>query len=103
MQLLDGIGAGIFGALFPLVVQDLTHGTGRFNASLGAVTAMWGVGAALSNMLAGWIVVAAGYDMTFISLGLIAGAGLTLYLAAMPETVRKPGADDQVRPAEAAS
>lgn len=103
VQLLDGIGAGIFGALFPLVVQDLTHGTGRFNASLGAVTTVWGVGAALSNMLAGWIVVAAGYNMAFISLGLIAGAGLTLYLAAMPETARKAAADGQVSPTKAAS
>jgi MFS family permease len=31
VQLLDGIGAGIFGALFPLVVADLTRGTGHFN------------------------------------------------------------------------
>ena len=42
VQVLDGVGAGIFGALFPLVVQDLTHGTGRFNVSLGALTTMWG-------------------------------------------------------------
>jgi MFS family permease len=26
VQFLDGVGAGIFGALFPLVVQDVTHG-----------------------------------------------------------------------------
>jgi hypothetical protein len=37
VQVLDGVGAGVFGALFPIVVQDLTHGTGRFNVSLGAV------------------------------------------------------------------
>ena len=49
VQILDGVGAGIFGALFPLVVQDLTHGTGRFNVSLGALTSVWGVGAALSR------------------------------------------------------
>jgi MFS family permease len=86
VQVLDGVGAGIFGALFPLVVQDLTHGTGRFNVSLGALTTVWGVGAAVSNILAGWIVVAAGYHAAFISLGIIAGAGLVLYAAAMPET-----------------
>ncbi|MFZ0230694.1 MAG: MFS transporter [Mycobacterium sp.] len=86
VQILDGVGAGIFGALFPLVVQDLTHGTGRFNVSLGALSTMWGVGAALSNVIAGWIVVAAGYDAAFISLGVVAAAGLTLYWAAMPET-----------------
>jgi MFS family permease len=86
VQVLDGVGAGIFGALFPLVVQDLTHGTGRFNVTLGAVTTVWGVGAALSNIIAGWIVVAAGYDTAFISLGVFAAAGLALYAVAMPET-----------------
>lgn len=86
VQLLDGIGAGIFGALFPLVVQDVTHGTGHFNISLGAVTTATGVGAALSNLVAGWIVVDAGYDVAFMSLAAIAGFGLALYLFAMPET-----------------
>lgn len=87
VQLLDGVGAGIFGALFPIVVQDVTHGTGRFNVSLGAITTAWGVGAALSNFVAGGIVVAAGYGVAFMSLGAIAGVGFALYLIAMPETV----------------
>jgi MFS family permease len=87
VQLLDGVGAGIFGALFPIVVQDVTHGTGRFNVSLGAITTAWGVGAALSNFVAGGIVVAAGYGAAFMSFGAIAGVGLALYLIAMPETV----------------
>lgn len=86
VQLLDGVGAGIFGALFPLVVQDVTHGSGRFNVSLGAVTAATGVGAAVSNLVAGAIVVAAGYDAAFAFLGALAGAGFLLYLFAMPET-----------------
>jgi MFS family permease len=86
VQVLDGVGAGIFGALFPLIIQDLTHGTGRFNVSLGAATAAWGVGAALSNIIAGGIVVAAGYDAAFMSLGVIAGLGLALFWMAVPET-----------------
>ena len=45
-----------------------------------------GVGAALSKIIAGWIVVAAGYDAAFISLGVFAAAGLALYATAMPET-----------------
>jgi MFS family permease len=93
VQLLDGVGAGIFGALFPLVVQDVTHGTGRFNLSLGAVTAATGLGASVSNYAAGAIVVAAGYDAAFAALGALAGAGFVLYLIAMPETaVREPRA-----------
>ena len=31
VQLLDGVGAGIFGALAPLVVADIMRGTGRYN------------------------------------------------------------------------
>ncbi|MGH3636894.1 MFS transporter [Mycobacterium sp.] len=96
VQLLDGVGAGIFGALFPLVVQDVTHGTGRFNISLGAVTTAWGVGASLSNFVAGAIVVAAGYNAAFLSLGTLAGAGFVLYLIAMPET--RPTAGDRDTP-----
>jgi MFS family permease len=87
VQLLDGIGAGIFGALVAIVVQDVTHGTGRFNVSLGAITTAWGVGASLSNFAAGAVVVAAGYSAAFMSLGAIAGVGFVLYLVAMPETV----------------
>jgi MFS family permease len=86
VQVLDGVGAGIFGAVFPLVVQDLTHGTGHFNVSLGALSSVWGLGAAVSNILAGSIVVVAGYRAAFTSLGIIAAAGLVLYAAAMPET-----------------
>ena len=35
VQLLDGIGAGIFGVVSVLVVADLTRGTGRFNLTQG--------------------------------------------------------------------
>ncbi|WP_420714670.1 MFS transporter [Mycobacterium sp. Aquia_213] len=87
VQLLDGVGAGIFGALFPLVVQDVTHGTGRFNVSLGAVSAALGIGASVSNYVAGAIVVAASYNVAFLALGVVAGAGFVLYLVAMPETM----------------
>jgi hypothetical protein len=31
--LLDGVGAGIFGALTPLVLADIMRGTGRYNVA----------------------------------------------------------------------
>lgn len=37
VQLLDGIGAGIFGVVSVLVVADLTRGTGRFNLTQGCL------------------------------------------------------------------
>ena len=89
VQALDGVGAGIFGALFPVVIADLTKGTGRFNVSQGAVASAQGLGAALSATLAGAIIVWSGYTASFLTLATVAGIGLALYLFAMPETKAK--------------
>ena len=91
VQLLDGIGAGLYGALFPLIVADLMEGTGRFNVALGAVLTAQGIGASLSTTVAGLIVVKAGYSAAFLTLAAIAAAGLALFWLAIPETWR-PGA-----------
>lgn len=91
VQMLDGVGAGIFGALFPVVVADLTRSTGRFNVSLGAIATATGLGAAISNGVAGVLVVHAGYGTAFMPLGGVAIAGLLLYLTAMPETLGMSG------------
>jgi MFS family permease len=86
IQILDGIGAGIFGALFFIVIADLTKGTGRYNLVLGATSAAWGLGAALSNSIAGFIVDWAGYSSAFLSLAGVALAALALFWVAVPET-----------------
>lgn len=86
VQLLDGIGAGAFGALMPLVVKDLTQGTGRFNVSLGAISTVFGLGAALSNGLAGWVVRESGYNAAFLTLAAIAAVAFVLLWVAVPET-----------------
>src|SRR5207237_9187823 len=52
IQILDGVGAGIFGALFFIVIADLTKGPGRYNLAQGAASSSWGLGAALSNSAA---------------------------------------------------
>lgn len=89
VQLLDGVGAGIFGALFPLVVADLTRGTGHFNVSQGAIATAAGLGGALSTAAAGLIVVQAGYSAAFLFLAAVAGAGLIGFTTMMPETLRR--------------
>jgi len=86
VQLLDGVGAGIYGAVFPIIVADLMRGTGRFNIAQGAIITAQGIGAALSTAVAGFIVVHAGYSAAFLTLGGIAAVGLAFYLLAMPET-----------------
>ncbi|PHN27239.1 MFS transporter [Pseudomonas sp. ICMP 460] len=90
VQMLDGVGAGIFGALFPVIVKDLTQGTGRFNVSLGALSTVFGLGAALSNSLAGFVVQQAGYNAAFLALAAVAAVALALLWLAMPETLAKP-------------
>ncbi len=91
VQLLDGIGAGIYGALFPIMVADLTRGGGRFNVAQGAVATAQGVGAALSATVAGSIIVSAGYSTAFMALAAIAALGFALYLTMMPETRGRTG------------
>ena len=86
VQALDGVGAGIFGALFPVIVADLTRGTGRFNVSQGAIATALGLGAALSATFAGLIVVTAGYSAAFHALAGVAGIGLLIFAVFMPET-----------------
>ncbi|WP_339447007.1 MFS transporter [Pseudomonas sp. EA_5y_Pfl2_R50] len=88
VQMLDGVGAGLFGALFPVMVKDLTQGTGHFNISLGALTTVFGLGAALSNGLAGFVVQAAGYNAAFLTLAGIAALALILLALGVPETRR---------------
>ena len=91
VQALDGAGAGLHGALFPLIVADLMEGTGRFNVAEApvpcAVAPAQGTGAALSTGLAGFIVVETGYSAAFLVLAGIAAAGLVLFWTMMPETM----------------
>ncbi|POA48988.1 MFS transporter [Pseudomonas sp. MPR-ANC1] len=88
VQMLDGVGAGLFGALFPIMVKDLTQGTGHFNISLGALTTVFGLGAALSNGLAGFVVQGAGYSAAFLTLAGIAAVAVVLLWVGVPETLR---------------
>lgn len=75
VQLLDGVGVGIFGALTPLVVADLMLGTGRFNVAQGAVATLQGIGAASS-----------GYTMAFLAAAMVAAVAFAVLLLLMPET-----------------
>lgn len=86
LQVLDGIGAGIFGVMLTLMLGDLTRGSGHFNFALGIGAACVGLGAALSNLLAGTVAHLAGYGTAFVLLAGIAAGALTLFALAMPET-----------------
>ena len=65
----------------------MTRGTGRFNFTQGALATATVIGAALSNLLIGFVVKAAGFNTGFLTLAGLAVAGLLFYVVAMPETL----------------
>ncbi|MFG5121427.1 MFS transporter [Methylorubrum sp. POS3] len=90
IQVFDGISASVLGVMVPLIVSDLTRGTGRFNTALGAVGTGMGIGAALSTALAGFMADHLGSQSTFLGLAVVGAAGLVLVLVIMPETRGPP-------------
>lgn len=86
IQLLDGVAAGIFGVIGILIASDLMRGTGRFNLAQGLVALCVGIGAALSNATAGYVVQWFGYPTGFLYLAAIAFCALAFFVLLMPET-----------------
>lgn len=94
VQCLDGVGAAIFGVLWVIIIADVAKGTGRFNFLQGAIQAALGMGAFLSNFIAGFIVKSFGYNTAFLNLSVIAIAGFFFFAFFMPET--KVSASDSI-------
>jgi MFS family permease len=94
VQLLDGVGAGLIGALFPIMVADLTRGSGRFAAAQGALGTAHGLGAMASMTLGGVLAVWGGYNYAFLALAGIAVLGAILCWLVMPETRDSPRLTD---------
>ncbi|MGJ5155379.1 MFS transporter [Bradyrhizobium sp. HKCCYLR1023] len=101
VQLLDGVGAGIFGAIMPVIVADLMRGTGRFNIAQGAVITAQSIGAALSTALAGLVVVHGGYSAAFLVLGAAAALAVIVCWLLLPETGGAEAAHPNAAPSPA--
>lgn len=86
VQILDGVGAGIFGVLAVIVVSDLAQRTGRFNLMQGAMNTCVAIGGSLSNLIAGLVAECKGYEAGFILLTVLALLALAFFWFAMPET-----------------
>lgn len=93
IQILDGVGAGIFGVVSVLVIADLTRGTGRFNLAQGAIATAVGIGASLSQVIAGAIVQHTSYRTGFLFLAAIATLAFGILWLFMPETRIQSGDD----------
>ena len=85
-QLLDGISAASLGVLVPLIIADVTRGSGHFNFAQGLIGAAVGIGASFSTTLAGYIADTSGAAITFLLLACVGVMGLVFVLAVVPET-----------------
>jgi MFS family permease len=68
------------------VIADLTQGSGRFNFTLGAISTAVGIGASLSQTIAGSIVHHFGFNAGFLFLAAVAAGALGILFLFMPET-----------------
>jgi len=86
IQLFDGLGAAVFGVLFPLIVADITRDTGNYTTSLGLVGLAIGGGATLSTTVAGLVADHLGVGAAFLSLATVGLCATALVWTLMPET-----------------
>lgn len=85
-QLLDGVSAASLGVLVPLIIADVTRGSGHFNFAQGLIGAAVGIGASFSTTLAGFIADTSGAAIAFLLLACVGVMGLVLVFALVPET-----------------
>ena len=74
-QILDGVAAGIFDTMIPIVVGTMTAGSGRFGFVYGFIITMWRLGHGFLVLVGESIVHAIGYNTVFLiqdGIGIIA-------------------------------
>ena len=86
IQLLDGLGAAVFGVLFPLIVADATRETGHYTTSLGLIGLAIGGGATLSTVVGGLVADHFGVGAAFLSLAAVGLSATVFVWTLMPET-----------------
>jgi MFS family permease len=87
--------------LVPLIIADMTRGTGHFNLAQGAVGSAVGIGASLSPMIAGHTTDQYGSAVAFFGLAALATVGFVSVLLLMPETGNGPSGPVNGRVAQA--
>ncbi len=79
VQVLDGVGAGLIGIATPLAAERILSGTGRFNVGLASVMTVQGIGASLSNVVAGWLTGVGGYGLAYWFHGGVAALAIAVF------------------------
>lgn len=91
IQSLNGVSAAVIGVTLPLIAAGIARERGHFNLTMGAIGLAVGLGATISNELAGAIAAVAGVRFAFLALataGLIATA--LVWLLMPPSVTDQP-------------
>ena len=88
VQVLDGISGATIGILTPLIIADVTKGSGRFNLGQGIVGTFSGIGAAMSTTFSGYVAESFGSAAGFYAIMVVALGAVAVCWALMPETRR---------------
>lgn len=90
LQVLGGVGTGLFAGLTPLLLADATQGTGRYNLSQGVIATLRAVGVTTSGYAGEIVIARLGYGGLYLSCAAVGLAALALLWWAMPETSQVP-------------
>jgi MFS family permease len=94
-QILDGVGAGVFGTMYILVTSDIAAGTGRFSLTLGITSAAMSIGGTVSGYLGQALAQDLGYQTAFLLLAILSLVPALGYTFLMPETLVTECGDDK--------
>jgi MFS family permease len=89
VQALDGLSGAALGVLVPLVVADISRGTGHFNLAQGLLATATGLGAATSTAVAGYLATRYSVTAACAALAVAAACAFVAVLIAMEETMRR--------------
>ena len=86
IQLLDGIGNGIYGVIIILVCNDLTRGKNTFNSLVGMTATTLALGGIIGPLAQGMITQHLGFVTSYVVFAAVAVIGAIFFLLKMPET-----------------
>ena len=87
IEILDGIGAATFSVTVPILIADLTYGSGRTQTAMGTMAMVQAGGAALASVFWGYTVTFIGYTASFGAMAAFPAVGIVmlLFLGDQPE------------------